>query len=47
MILKNHWDENKIELQEQFKVTFLNRANKVLGIYEMSTGGITSIVVDI
>ncbi|MEO9022937.1 MAG: JAB domain-containing protein [Ginsengibacter sp.] len=47
LIFKNRWDENKIELQEQFKVMFLNRANKVLGIYEMSTGGITSTVVDI
>ena len=47
LIFKNHWDENKIELQEQFKIMFLNRANKVLGIYEMSTGGITSTVVDI
>lgn len=46
-IFKNNWDANKIELQEQFKVMFLNRANKVLGIYEMSTGGITSTVVDV
>ena len=47
IIFKSHWDENKIELQEQFKIMLLNRANKVLGIYEMSTGGITSTVVDI
>ncbi|MBS1598403.1 MAG: JAB domain-containing protein [Bacteroidetes bacterium] len=40
------WDKNKIELQEQFKVMLLNRANKVLGIYEMSTGGITGTVAD-
>jgi DNA repair protein RadC len=46
-ILKNNWDENKIELQEQFKVLYTNRANKVLGIYEISTGGITGTVVDI
>ncbi len=46
VIFKNHWDENKIELQEQFKVMFLNRANKVLGIYEVSTGGITGTVAD-
>ncbi len=31
-LLKQHWDDNKIELIEQFKVLFLNRANKVLGI---------------
>ena len=46
IIFKNTWDENKIELQEQFKVMLLNRANKVLGIYEVSTGGITGTVAD-
>ena len=40
------WDENKINLQEEFKVLFLNRANKVLGIYEVSSGGITGTVAD-
>lgn len=46
VIFKNTWDENKIELQEQFKVMLLNRANKVLGIYEVSTGGMTGTVAD-
>ncbi len=46
VIFKNNWDQNKFELQEQFKVMFLNRANKVLGIYEVSTGGITGTVAD-
>lgn len=45
-IFREHWDENKIELQEQFKVLLLNRANKVLGIYEVSTGGISGTVAD-
>ncbi|MGH2646932.1 MAG: JAB domain-containing protein [Ginsengibacter sp.] len=45
-IFKDTWDENKIELQEQFKVILLNKGNKVLGIYEMSTGGMTGTVVD-
>ncbi|CAN5774756.1 JAB domain-containing protein [soil metagenome] len=45
-IFKAYWDENKIELQEQLKVMFLNRANKVLGIYEVSTGGISGTVAD-
>jgi DNA repair protein RadC len=40
------WDENKIEFVEQFKVMFLNRANKVLGIYDVSTGGISGTVAD-
>jgi DNA repair protein RadC len=46
IIFKDNWDENKIELQEQFKVMLLNRANKVLGIYEVSTGGMTGTVAD-
>ena len=36
-ILKDSWDENKIELQEQFKVMLLNKGNKDLGVYEAST----------
>ena len=45
-LLKQNWDENKIEFVEQFKVLFLNRANKVLAIYELSTGGVTGTVAD-
>src|SRR3954471_20607990 len=45
-ILRNSWNENKIEFVEQFKVLFLNRANKVLGIYELSTGGVSGTVAD-
>jgi DNA repair protein RadC len=36
----------RLELVEQFKVLFINRANKVLGIYEVSTGGMTGTVAD-
>ena len=45
-ILRNHWEEGKMDLLEQFKVLFLNKANKVLCIYNVSSGGITSTVVD-
>ncbi len=45
-VLLKAWDENKIEFVEQFKVLLLNRANKVLGIYEVSTGGISGTVAD-
>jgi DNA repair protein RadC len=45
-VLLKAWDENKIEFVEQFKVLFLNRANKVLGIYDVSTGGISGTVAD-
>src|SRR4030095_696152 len=40
------WDENKIELVEEFKILLLNRNNKVLGIYELSTGGISGTIAD-
>ena len=45
-ILLQVWDEEKIDLVEQFKVLFLNRANKVLAVYSVSTGGITGTVAD-
>ncbi|MEP6467784.1 MAG: JAB domain-containing protein [Parafilimonas sp.] len=43
-MLNQNWDENKIEFVEQFKVLFLNRANKVLGIYQLSTGSVSGTV---
>jgi len=45
-ILFQNWDISKIEFLEQFKVLFLNRGNKVLGIYEVSTGGMAGTVAD-
>ena len=45
-LLMTHWDKNKIELLEEFKVVFLNQANRVLGIYSVSSGGITGTVAD-
>jgi DNA repair protein RadC len=41
------WDCNKIELFEQFKLLFMNQAHKALGIYEISSGGITGTIVDL
>ncbi|SHH71487.1 JAB domain-containing protein [Flavobacterium johnsoniae] len=46
-LIKDCWDPGKIEFLEQFKVLLLNQSNKVLGIYEASSGGITSTVVDV
>src|ERR671921_494023 len=46
ILLRQLWDENKIEFVEQFKVLFLNRANKVLGAFEVSSGGISGTVAD-
>ncbi len=45
-ILLGSWDLSRLELVEQFKVLFTNRANRVLGIFELSTGGITGTVAD-
>ena len=45
-LLKRNWNDTQIELVEQFKILLLNRANKVLGIYEISTGGISGTVAD-
>ncbi|MBN8718476.1 MAG: JAB domain-containing protein [Sediminibacterium magnilacihabitans] len=45
-VLKKVWDENKIEMLEEFKVVFLNRANRVTGVYDASSGGITGTVAD-
>ena len=45
-VLLGNWDEDKLEFVEQFKVLLLNRANRVLGIYELSTGGVSGTVAD-
>lgn len=45
-ILLDNWNKDILELQEQFKVILLNRANKVLGIYEASTGGMSGTLAD-
>ena len=44
-LVRPDWQE--INIRESMKVLYLNRANKVLGIYELSKGGITGTVVDL
>ena len=46
-ILKSCWSSATMELQEEFKVLLLNRANEVLGIYSLSKGGNSGTVVDL
>ncbi len=41
------WDMDKIELQEQFKVMFLDRKNSCLGISTIATGGLSECLVDL
>jgi DNA repair protein RadC len=45
-ICLHYWNQDKIELLEEFKVLFLNRANRVLQILPVSQGGITGTVAD-
>ena len=45
-ILLYNWDMNKIDYVEQFNILLLNRANKVLGIKNISTGGVSGTVAD-
>jgi DNA repair protein RadC len=45
-ILREVWDKSKLEFQEEFKVLLLNRANKVLGLYALSIGGLTGTMAD-
>ena len=40
------FSEDLIALQEMFVVMYLNRANRIIGVYRMSQGGITGTVVD-
>jgi len=46
-VILSMWNKDNIELLEEFKVLFLNRANEVLGIHTLSKGGISGTVVDI
>lgn len=41
------WEPDKIEFVEQFKILLLNKGNRALGTYELSTGGTCGTVVDI
>lgn len=43
----SQWNLDIIEFQEECKIILLNRANFVLGIYDLSKGGISGTVVDI
>lgn len=40
------WDKDKIEFVEQFKIVLLNRANRIIGICQISEGGQAGTVVD-
>ena len=46
-IFKKFWNENNIQIVEQMNVLFLSKANKPLGIYQHSKGGIDGTTIDI
>ncbi|MEJ7557077.1 MAG: JAB domain-containing protein [Pedobacter sp.] len=45
-LLLSNWNQDTIELCEEFKILLLNRANKVLAISTISQGGTAGTVVD-
>jgi DNA repair protein RadC len=45
-LLLDNWDKDTIELFEEGKIILLNQANRVLGLYSLSKGGITGTVMD-
>jgi len=45
-LLMQHWDSGKIELLEQSKMIPLNRQNRVLGLVDISTGGVSGTILD-
>ncbi len=46
-ILSQSWNMDRINLVEEFKLLLLNRGNRVLGLVNISSGGITTTVVDL
>ena len=46
-IFKEFWNSEILEFVEQFFVLLMNRSNAVLGIIEISKGGISGTVTDI
>ncbi len=46
-ILDTLFPKETIALQEQFVVLYLNRANKLIGSYQLSQGGLTATIADI
>lgn len=45
-LLREFWDLDKIDLQEQFRILLLSPSGLLLGTYECSTGGISMTIAD-
>ncbi|WKN44908.1 JAB domain-containing protein [Tunicatimonas pelagia] len=46
LVFQANWNPDTIDMQEEFKVLALNRANQVLGVIPVSTGGVAGTVAD-
>ena len=46
-LLKVFWNPDKINFIEQFKIVLLNTGHRVLGLVEISSGGVTGTLADI
>jgi len=46
LVLQEHWNFEIIEFIEEFKIMLLNRANRVLGIVNISQGGMAGTIAD-
>ena len=45
-IFRDSFEDGEIEYREHFKVAYLNRSNKVVGIHTISIGGTSATIVD-
>ena len=45
-LFRSRWDMDRIEFVEQCKMALLNHKMKVIGMYDLSTGGRTGTIVD-
>ena len=46
-LLKEIWNEDTIDLHEEFKVIYLKNNGEIIGIYHHSKGGITGTLADV
>src|SRR3954451_4572751 len=47
LVFKGFFSGDTISLQEQFAVMYLNRCNRVIGVFKLATGSMTRVVCDI
>ncbi|NLU94889.1 JAB domain-containing protein [Chitinophaga sp. Ak27] len=46
-LLRASWDPGKLQFIEEFKVAFFTRGNRLIGIFQVSSGGTCEIIVDL